>query len=216
MVYGDIMKFKQYINETDMIDLSFLIDDDVADELTKKLKKECAQYLKEMGRGRKENWLYRSTEHQFDIFKKFTPRINRKPRNTPKEIHRMMDDLFKKKFGWKARSEGVFTSSDISQLENVYGEPYMFFPIGNYKYVYHPTIRDIFMEMDNYKYIDIDGNVNIKAIEIYLSEHIPKYKNNNLHIAYKNGVEVAFKCKSYYLVRRLYEDALKELLYGLK
>jgi hypothetical protein len=35
-------------------------------------------------------------------------RKNRKPLDTPLQIHNYWNNLFQKKFGWKVRSEGVF------------------------------------------------------------------------------------------------------------
>lgn len=217
------MKFKKYISETKS---PFKVDSDTAESIAKKLKKDCKPFLNEMKKIVSLNWMYRATEKQVKEIKKITPRTNRKPRNMPIEMHEKLDNMFYKRFKWKPRSEGVFTSSDIWQLESVYGNPYMFFPIGEYKYIYNPKIVDIYMTLDrNFNlsyaqyYQDFEQEKREKeekrALE-YLDIVIPEYTDKNLYGSYKRGVEVTFKCKSYYLVSRLYEDILKEIIYGLK
>ena len=87
-----------------------------------------------------------------------TPRNDRKPMDTPKEIHEIFDEVFKKKFGWRARSEGVFvTSSKITS--NYYGEPAVFYPVNGWKFIWSPNINDLYVdyiEDDNFlkKYED--------------------------------------------------------------
>jgi len=202
-----IMKFKKYITED-------WIDDNIdAKPIANVLKKNCAPFIKEMKSSNLHNWFYRATGgyHYEDISKPIKPRTNRKPRNTPKEIHEYMDMRCKKKFGWKSRSEGVFVSSHRNALEMNYGEPYLFFPIGSYKYIYHPRIKDIFEYFDVIYGISFgDEYIDIDVMEKKFDTIWPKYTDKNLKRAYENGVEVAFKCKSYYMVNEKYGDMLKK------
>jgi len=214
MVYGDTMKFKQYINE---VDLSFLYDDGEVELIAEKLKKDCMPFIKEMKKVKPESWIYRATESVIKDIKKIKPRTNRRPRNMPEELHTYMNMSFKKHFGWKPRSEGVFTSSDYWQLEHVYGNVYMFFPIGNYKYVYHPHVIDIYMFFDQIYNISMGGKyIKIDKMKKKFNDIFLQYTDKNLKKAYYGKVEITFKCKSYFLVNRKYEDVLKENIYGLK
>lgn len=184
---------------------------DIADTL----KKECAPFIKEMKKSNLHHWFFRAIEkHWNTISKPIKPRKNRFPSNTPDEIHEYMDQLLKKKFGWKPRSEGVFASSDRNQLEYIYGEPHLFFPIGNYKYVYNPKIRDIFMYFDEKYLISYEnwGEEEREGMMEDLRNLLHGYTDKNLKAAYINIVEVSFKCKSYYLVNEKYGDMLKKHL----
>ena len=204
-MYG-IMKFKKYIKEIN--------DDDFTDSIAKRLKKDCMPFIKEMKSNNLYNWFYRATEHHYKDISKIKPRKNRRPRNMPLEIHKYMDKVFKKKFGWNVRSEGVFVSSDRNQLEYIYGDTYLFFPIGNYKYVYHPWVKDIFMKFDGEYDLDPKriSDETIKKVKEGFHEIVPQYTNKNLGISYSNIVEVAFKCKSYYMVNEKFVDELKKEL----
>jgi len=204
------MKFQKYL--TEMYDPG--MDDDIGKSIAQKLKEDCTPFIKEMKSNNLHNWFYRATEHGWNfISPPIKPRKDRRPRNTPKEY---MDKLFKKKFGWKARSEGVFVSTDRNQIEYVYGDPYLFFPMGNYKYIYHPQIDDLYQKMDDdYKlsYLgkDIDDVTYIEILQ-FLDKTIPQYKDKNLGEAYRKIVEVSFKCKSYYMVNEKYSNLLKKYL----
>ena len=212
-MYG-IMKFKKYINE----DRNYGIKDE-AKHIASILKKDCMPFIKEMKSSSLQNWFYRATEHHYEsISKPIKPRKDRRPRNTPKELHDYMDLRFKKKFGWKSRSEGVFVSSDKTILEYTYGDPYLFFPIGSYKYVYHPEIGDIYERLDNKYSISYETYTMtpelMEEIEKEFDRIWSKYTDKNLKKAYINGVEVAFKCKSYYLVNEKYDYFhLKDYIY---
>ena len=212
------MKFKKYIKEANSV-----WED--AGLIAGILENDCMPFIKEMKSNNLHNWFYRATEHHYKIISKpIKPRKDRRPRNTPKELHEYMNKLFKKKFGWNVRSEGIFAGSDRNQLEYTYGDPYLFFPIGNYKYVYHPQMRDIFMHLDGKYNISYIGDPQVTDLDEYfdtdqmykiykeIDNIVPQYKNKNLSKAYVNIVEVAFKCKSYYLVNEKYSDDLKKYL----
>lgn len=125
------MRFQKFINEeTDF------------DTIEKVLEQECSQIIEEYRKcGR---ILYRGTKKSIKDWKFITPRKNREPKDTPKEMHKILDDAFQKRFGWKARSEGVFALSD-SMYVSEYGREYFFFPKDGYKYIWHPQIQDLYV-----------------------------------------------------------------------
>ena len=55
-------------------------------------------------------------------------RKNRKPKDTPEEIHNLFDEIFYKKFRIKLRSESIFTSSNQADI-HIYGDVYFIFPV---------------------------------------------------------------------------------------
>jgi hypothetical protein len=226
-------RLQQYINEiktsTDIISM---------------IRKDCQPFLKEMKGSR--SLLYRGSDQPVDGIEKIVPRNNRIPKNTPLKLHKQLDIVFKKGFGWKARSEGVFVSFDEVEAE-FYGETYLFFPIGKYKYVWSSIYRDLtrHYNIDDFKYFaNPDGYMeeawykhmggwseeiykdkaglekwkkeNIKKIESEVigrvGNIIKDYTDKGLGNAKKYMAEVAFKCKSYYLVNTLYGNEIKDEL----
>jgi hypothetical protein len=163
------------------------------------------------------------------------PRKNRKSRDTPKIIHELADKEFENSFGWKVRSNGVFAISDpkyidIINNENLYN--YLFFPIGNYKFVCSIQVKDFYnevsAEISHYSNIlkvkdisDFKHVINLNDDTKSTLEHIVGYlvrlySDRNLSRAILSEHEVAFKCKSYYLVDQVFKDEIKKgLLQGV-
>jgi hypothetical protein len=124
-----------YINET---------DEDISKKC-KKMKRECSQYIRDIQSSKKILVRGMDISTTKTLFKK-SVRKNRQPRNTPPEMHEFLDDMFLKKFGWKARSEGVFASIN-EQMGSIYGYPFVIFPVGNYKLLWSPLIRDLLINL---------------------------------------------------------------------
>ena len=142
------MRLKQYITEA---------------TLNKKfidyLDKNCQPFLKEFGLNYavKDEFICRGFKKRavkgFNIIK---VRKNRKPRYVPIELHNFLDNLGKELFGWKVRSEGVFTGSQTvaaRYTQNIHGIS-IFIPIGNYKYIYKIKIGDIYSLYDKFNHWD--------------------------------------------------------------
>ena len=196
------MRLQQYIN--DELNENFMIDD--YNEMLNIIKKDCSNFLKEFG----NTAIYRGTK---DIKKDNTlirmkSRIDRMPKDTPKHLHDLMDELFKKYHGWKARSEGVFVTKYFSDAE-AYGTPALFFPKGNYKYLWSEDIDDLYVDIrvkiiEKILALDIETRgLEAKHItpefKIMLEDIIKTYKTINFRWADDN--ECMFKVKNYYLVR---------------
>jgi len=89
------------------------------------IKNDCKPFLQEIkGAG----FIYRGIKNTSWFIKK-TTRSNRNPMNMTQRNLELYDKVFKEKFGWKPRSEGVFTSADLDDM-HMYGSIYYFFPIG--------------------------------------------------------------------------------------
>lgn len=134
------MRLQKYINEEqskyeDIIDI---------------LKKDCALFLKELKQTRKKQFLYRGYKYASGIITKKKSRQDREPKDMDDTTSEYLNGLFKKKFGWYARSAGVFATSKTDDAEE-YGKPFFFFPIGKYKYIWSPKIGDLYTKIDNYK-----------------------------------------------------------------
>jgi hypothetical protein len=129
------MKFNEYINEDNQqIPEINRILQKIKDNVDKKFITE----LKNSGK-----FLYRGIPKNTKNIHKIKPRIDRKPKDMQQIHHDSFNEEFKKKFGWNVRSEGVFVSSNLAEIKQ-YGETYLFFPIGEYKFVWSPKIEDLF------------------------------------------------------------------------
>ena len=66
---------------------------------------------------------------------------DRLPKDTPMELHLAIDQTFNDIFGWRARSHSIFVTGRKLQASN-YGNVYVILPIGNYRYVWNPSVYD--------------------------------------------------------------------------
>lgn len=126
------------------------------DDIIRLLDKNCKTFIKEMQSGK--NFLLRlspkyATNQDLIVS---TIRKNRKPTDTPQDVHEEMDDMLKSKFGWKPRSEGLFAwiSKRKSGIDNFWISNYkrarLVFPVGTYKYVYSPEIKDVYNKYERF------------------------------------------------------------------
>ncbi|MFW6030238.1 MAG: hypothetical protein ACOCRO_08295 [Halanaerobiales bacterium] len=114
-------KFYKYLNEN-VIDMS-KYKDQIIDE--------CYPFLKMLKKDG-YNFLY-SGRKTIDYIYKKEIRKNRVPSDTPEEFHDIIDELFYKSHGVKARSQSMFTYPSLDKV-GFYGLPYYVFPVGkNYK-----------------------------------------------------------------------------------
>lgn len=121
------------------------------EEIIDIIVKDCKPFLSEFDMF--HNPIYRGTNRDdviFDHVMKVRSRRKRKPKDTPKHIHDLMDDLFFKYYGWKPRSEGIFVTHNRSFAGN-YGFQVYFFPKGKYQYLWHPQVEDIYATMSEIK-----------------------------------------------------------------
>ena len=140
------MKFNEYLIENEDINKMIL-----------KIYFSCLPFLKELRKNGIKNFLYRGTNKSLKNMSMIIPRKNREPSDMRLGVHNELDNLFKKRFGWKPRSEGVFATFNY-HIANEYGNPYLFFPIGEYKYIFSPKIEDLFTYVQNKDYYYIIGN----------------------------------------------------------
>jgi hypothetical protein len=182
----------------------------ITDEMIYTIQSDCSYYFDLNGHPVKSPPIYRGSDKSIRDYKIITPRKNRKPLDTPIEIHRELDKLFHKKFGWYVRSEGVFTTGSRASASE-YGQPYIILPIGKFKYVWSPYIRDLHSKLVNTGVIYARGGVSkvIMEKEEYtpiLEELINKYKDKDFDTAIHIGNEISIKCDEYYMINENYLD----------
>ena len=141
------MKFLNHLNEVE--ERTYTIE-----KVVKALKRKCGKFLKETAPSiKKGDFIYRGSDNQIShgtfIDRRLSRLTDRMPMSTSIEVHNMLNDMFKKKFGWQVRN-GVF-ASDVGQSAG-YGVAYSFFPIGDYKYCWSPAVGDLFSTINMLKY----------------------------------------------------------------
>src|SRR5574343_29316 len=139
------MKFLKYINEEKPE--VYQRGTDAYNEMIQSLKRDCKRTLEIIEAP--NNLLYRGvnwkSSHKDKVFFKANVRKDRKPLSTHPTFHHIIDGLFNKIWGWKARSQGLFVSCDKTDAYYYGGRERAFycFPCGdNWTYVWSPIIDD--------------------------------------------------------------------------
>lgn len=147
------------------------------------LERDCKPFLDEVKSNNIEP-IFRSVERikldEIGMIKKLC-RTDRRPLSTAVSVSNQLDDLFLDKFGVKLRSNGVFTSK---RKELLYGNPYIFFPIGNYKYYWSTEVNDLYAKL--------------VFTSQPLEDLVDTYQDNDLKAA--GYQEITFVCDEYYLI----------------
>lgn len=206
------MKFQNYLDEAKvMTKLEFYTDMhkmhkvlfplENLGEYFNLISKKCMPYLKEWIKYAKTTpnpeHLYSGRGVQLFFIEK-TVRKNRRPKDTPDEIQKIVDDAFYKKFKVRPRSSSFFTTPIYTIAED-YGEVYAIFPQGNYKIIWSPDINDFFSdvieesplnlegsdEFDEYDW-KIEWNTNYNSIQDKFP-NFEKYKEYKIDVNYKNS-----------------------------
>jgi hypothetical protein len=143
------MKLQRYLTET----TDLIVEN--GPPIWEKLRKECRPFLKEYKKtgyvGKKAIWRgssgHRRITGKYGGIKLVVPRQNRQPKDMPPGLHNKFDEDFNNRHGWYARSEGVFTTSKKSTAAS-YGTPFLFYPIGKYKYLWTEETDDLYSFAD--------------------------------------------------------------------
>lgn len=113
------------------------------------LRKECSEIVDLYKKTNKLFYRGLKNKSQKEMVK-IVPRTDRAPKDTTEELHDLADDFFKRTFGWKARSEGVFATpkiTDAAGYEQGFGlgaGAHIIFPANGFKYVWSPEIQDAY------------------------------------------------------------------------
>lgn len=207
------MRLQQYINE-----------DMDKDKMLNLIKKDCNPFLQEKSRCMKRI-LVREKKTSVETIKRFIRRRDRKPMNMDEDYLIFLDDGFEKAFGWRPRRTGVFTAFSPSvYYEMGYGKPFLFFPIGKYRYIYSNDVHDLFLD-DFVKVPVIKRAYKIsynprledkydfsKSMEEVRDEWIKKSYTNKRLCKAKDTNEITFDCDKYYLVNLdFYEHIIENI-----
>ena len=121
------------------------------DQVANYIRKNCWQWVREMGK----NFFYRGLKKDLK-FAEITPRTDRVPTDLPPAFSRAIDAWFHSKFGWYPRSTGVFCTPRKDTAE-YYGYPFIFLPVGQYKYIWSNDVHDLYSSLMHTESIFSDG-----------------------------------------------------------
>jgi len=131
------------------------------------LWKKCNPFLKDLI---KPNWngdfLYSGRGEHKDVIMINKVRMNRRPSDMEEELSDAFDSALYNRFGFYARSNAIFCTGDKKEAKR-YGNVYMIFPVGKYKFVYSENIKDLYTETSNM------GDLNR---EDWMDEKLDEYK----------------------------------------
>lgn len=129
------MRFLTFLNENKTPE-SF-------DEIKELLYRDCKPFIDELKKTNRIDNLLLSGRKKSNKFFKGKVRKDRRPKDTPIEIHNYVDDWFEANWNIRPRSNSIFCTTRRGNAES-YGNIYFIFPIGNYKIVYNPNINDLY------------------------------------------------------------------------
>jgi hypothetical protein len=197
------MKFKTYLNE------------ESSEEIKSLIEKDCQPFLK--------NWdnlgiglLYTGRKVYISAISKSQVRKDRKPKDTPEEIHKLLDDWFYKKFGVRSRSNAVFATKNYDVAKD-YGTPFLIFPIGKYTAISSDRIDDLYNEIERLFYYSFGLIFNNNRLNSISNEDMERFKDRIIDMLkssnYKKGLQIhdneqMITCKEYYLVNEKHTNYL--------
>jgi hypothetical protein len=191
--------FKQYLNE-------FVSEVDL-EHIAKLVARDCKPFLSEIDNEPGAFPLFRGMEPDNKL--KINVRKNRLPRNTPLGLHTVIDEWFIDNFDYPYRSNAVFCSGELSQAD-VYGDPHMIFPIGNFSFVWSSRYQDLYSKVIRHETLSkynskFDPQNKDLKDDIDLIMSYGEYTDSDLITAISSMTEIMIACDSYYAIP--YRDA---------
>lgn len=201
------MKFQNYLNEKNDINIDSIFDTLIND---------CKPYIEAI---KKANKVLVSGRNNIELeFSKREVKTDRVPKNTPIQIHKLLDNLFYDKFGVKARSGTLFcyTNSIHEKIQtfNSYGHAYFVFPIGNFDIINNTNISDLYIEVNKLLYDEIGHPNNFTSLErIFIEfEKTGKYIFGNKEWNYKDYMILTKQLIKDYLLKdyKVYHNSIEK------
>lgn len=176
------------------------------------INKDCQEFIKSIRLCKKNVFILRGHFYQIQGIQKFQHDVKyRRPRNMPQNIHDEINIYFEDKFGWKIRN-GVFcygfNLAEHNPIDLGYGIFHLFFPIGNFKFVFSDEHFDLFGSINNsiepietvIKNLKFDDKDFCRALTLQ-----PKFDN------FSN--EISFNTSSYYLINTIYYQEISRFIW---
>lgn len=212
----------------------FLRHEEEWNPIKEKLLADCKPFLNDMG-GFKE-FLYRGVSRRINNIEQLSTRKDRSPKDTKEKAHNQFDEFFKKRYGWKARSENVIFAFGSSTPAINYGKPYLVFPIGSYEYLWSEHIFDLTNTLSAFAADWVVTNMGAeylkpefmqkfneheeydKFLKEFKTEFLETYQkgrsgDKGIYEAAKSRNEVMVHCDKYYLVDVKFQKHIQKELH---
>lgn len=190
-------KFYQYINEK----FQKYPDEKDMEEIWEILSSDCKEIVDFYKRSPVVNdfqALFRGTTKGFGdqdaLSDKIKPRKNRRPKDTPMDVHTALDSAFEDEFGWKPRSQGIFSFGKSSDA-GFYGQPFVVFPSDGFKFLWSREVPDLYIHLKSKGIM-----TEFPGIDRELQRIVATYTDEDLNRAIDSGHEIMIGCKYYYMV----------------
>lgn len=124
---------------------NFLLEQQTTSDIINIIKKDCSYFLENTN---VDFPLYRGIWYS-DVnsnFKKMQVLTNRIPRNTKKEVTKILDESFNDLFKVKARTATLFCTGNEG-FAGMYGDLYYIFPINKFDFIWSSKIKDLYIEL---------------------------------------------------------------------
>jgi hypothetical protein len=180
------------------------------------IEKPCSQIIKEYKKA--DEFFYRGTFGRDFIEKSGRITKVRPPKDTPVEVHRFINKIFKETFGWKVR-DGVPTTPNANTAQT-YGTPYLFFPVNGYKYVWSRKVKDLYIHLP----VDLkrlymrsiklkkDRDAHVRKFEKLIRIFINLYQDTGIQQALMHDNEVMFRTKKWYGIHERFENQVAQYI----
>lgn len=148
-------------------------------DIVQVLQAKCKLYLGDMAKTGEAHKLYSGRHDNRDMFVKAV-RTDRSPMDTPIDVQEVLDDLFYRKFRWRPRSNSLFVTSRLSTAESYGHHVYMIFPIGQYKYLWHNRIKDLWTEIEDSTAVNFYRGMEVEPDSYQVDDVASEFYNDAL------------------------------------
>jgi hypothetical protein len=181
------------------------------------LKRDCRYYLEENPDPIGKFPLYRGLGPTSKLFlKKEVHLTNRIPKDIPMSVHTILNDKFEHKFEYPYRNGLFATGAEEIALtySKVNGVSYIIFPIGDFSFIWSPTIYDLYSELDGFSADEFDDEAEYRE---QIDKIVNSYKDEALLTAIQSSREIMIWCEAYYAIRANHPklDELRAILYEI-
>jgi len=207
-----MITFKQFITEQEIKDLAELIKRDCKPFLEKSRHRGLLfRGVRNIGPGNETGKVSDPINEGKEIlYWRKAVRTDRRPKDTNRDAHKIIDDWFEKEFGIRARSQALFVFGQGIRKHylNQYGDPCVVFPIGDFKYVWSARVRDLYNLMDDEA--DMDDLDAVHTLQYKLETSA--YTDSQLDAAIKDEKEIMIACEAYYAFPISAEESIRVAL----
>lgn len=166
----------------------------------------------------------------FSLFRKQV-RKDRKPADTQKEIHHILDDWFEEEMGMRARSQALFVFGENGrEAATEYGGGLcVVLPIGTFHYVWSPKVKDLYYDVIREKvqtlprfekpasiqpeFIGSDGKPDLEKFDELMKSL--GYTINGFDKAVTSTSEIMIECDEFYVIPLAHDEKHRELQLGV-